>query len=68
MELRSQELAQLRARVEELEAKVAKYAGALSGISWHAAEWNANKLGGVSIQRKRWQKLGQMARAALEAE
>ena len=64
----SDDNAALRARVKGLEAKTIKYAGVLSAISWQVTEWNANKLGGVSIQRKRWQKMGNLARAALEGE
>ena len=39
---------------------------ALKRIARLTTEWNANKLGGVSIQRKRWQRLGEIAREALE--
>ena len=38
---------------------------ALKRIARLTAEWNANKLGGASIQRKRWQRLGEIAREAL---
>jgi hypothetical protein len=38
---------------------------ALKHIVALANEWEANGLGGVAVQRKRWQKLGEIARAAL---
>ena len=47
------------ARIKELEA-------ALKHIDRATTEWDANKLGGVHIQRKRWQRCGEIARNALE--
>ncbi len=38
---------------------------ALKQIKALAAEWNANRLGGVQLQRQRWQKLGRIAEQAL---
>jgi hypothetical protein len=38
---------------------------ALGRIVWLAREWSANRLGGVAIQRKRWETLAEIAGAAL---
>lgn len=38
---------------------------ALRRIDTLSSEWNANKMGTVEWQRKRWQRLGEIARAAL---
>ena len=53
------DLAALRQRIAELE-------GALGKIDRATAEWDANKLGDIQLQRKRWQRCGDIARAALE--
>jgi hypothetical protein len=55
------EIAQLRAAVGRLE-------GELRRIDRATTEWEANHMGGVSIQRKRWQRCGEIARAALAAD
>jgi hypothetical protein len=52
--------------VNRLRDETVRLRAALSHICGCCNEWNANKLGGVSIQRKRWQRMGQIARAALE--
>lgn len=39
---------------------------ALSRIVALAADWDANKLGSVDIQRKRWKRMAEIARDALE--
>lgn len=39
----------------------------LKRISALATEWDSNKLGPISLQRKRWQKIGEIARDALNA-
>jgi hypothetical protein len=38
---------------------------ALRKIDQLSRNWDANKLGPISLQRKRWQRLGEIARAAL---
>jgi hypothetical protein len=53
--------AQLRATVGRLE-------GEMRRIDRATTEWEANHMGGVSIQRKRWQRCGEIARAALAAD
>lgn len=51
--------ATLAARNAELEA-------ALSYIDRITTEWDANKLGRLELQRKRWQRCGEIARKALQ--
>jgi len=48
---------------EESNAKAA-----LKRIAMLAAEWDANRLGGIALQRKRWQRLGEIARDALRGQ
>jgi hypothetical protein len=39
---------------------------ALTRIEQLASEWDANKLGDVHLQTKRWKKLGEIAREAIK--
>lgn len=39
--------------------------GYLKQIVHYANEWEANRMGNVSLHRKRWQRLGEIARQAL---
>jgi transposase len=50
---------------QRIAAELDRLQAALEKIDRITAEWDANKLGGVSIQRKRWQRCGEIARAAL---
>ena len=52
--------------IEVLRARVVRLETALKKQSRLATEWDANKLGGVVIQRKRWWLLVGIARRALE--
>jgi hypothetical protein len=54
--------------VEYTAARIAKLEAALKGIDRATIEWDANKLGGVHVQRKRWQRCGEIAREALEMQ
>lgn len=42
------------------------YKAALERIVRVTNEWDANRLGGVNIQRKRWERCRQIAQEALE--
>lgn len=53
------------AEVERLRAANQRLESYLNQIAGSAQEWDCNKLGGVNIQRKRWQRLGELARTAL---
>lgn len=54
-----------QAEVERLRAANQRLESYLNQIAGSAQEWDCNKLGGVNIQRKRWQRLGELARTAL---
>lgn len=72
-------VAALSARVAELEAALTytnelntavvsentKLKDALEKIDRITTEWDANKLGAIQIQRKRWQRCGEIARGTL---
>jgi DNA-directed RNA polymerase subunit RPC12/RpoP len=47
---------------------IAKLEAALKRIDRATIEWDANKLGSVHVQRKRWQRCGEIARQALEVQ
>ena len=51
---------------KELAEERKKLREALEAISKFGYSWDANKMGGVSIQRKRWQKMAEIAREALK--
>jgi hypothetical protein len=59
------EIEWLRAEVKRLRAANQRLESYLNQIAGSAQEWDCNKLGGVNIQRKRWQRLGELARTAL---
>jgi len=54
-----------REKVEKAEAEAERLRGRLRYIIHAKNEWDANKLGGVSVQRRRWQQLGEIAHDAL---
>jgi hypothetical protein len=58
-------LKEQQAEVERLRAANQRLESYLNQIAGSAQEWDCNKLGGVNIQRKRWQRLGELARTAL---
>jgi hypothetical protein len=51
--------------VDALFAENRRMEEALKRIKRLSIEWNANKMGGLSIQRRRWEKLGDIASEAL---
>ena len=51
--------------IQELRDRIVELEAALKKIDRATTEWDANKLGGVHIQRKRWQRCGEIAREAL---
>ena len=50
--------------INQLKNEIARLQTALNKISGLAFEWNSNNLGGVSIQRRRWLKLAEIANIA----
>lgn len=52
---------------EALREEVAIYRAALQKIVRITNEWQANRLGGVNIQRKRWERCAEIARQAIES-
>lgn len=51
--------------IARLTAKLDAAREALQGIDKLTTEWDANKLGDIHIQRKRWQRCGDIARFVL---
>lgn len=59
--VRAQQAETIAARDAEIETLETS----LKTIKIYVEKWNANKLGGASLQRQRWQRLGEVAERAL---
>ena len=59
------ETAQLEADNTDLRSQIAEAREGLELITKFAMKWDANKLGNIQLQRKRWLRLGAVAAAYL---
>ncbi len=48
-------------KIEAQAERIAELETAMKTITIYVEKWNANKLGDVSLQRQRWQRLGEVA-------
>lgn len=53
--------------ISRSQEQIATLRDALNSIVNYGSNWSANKMGGVALQRKRWQRLVEVAQAALKA-
>lgn len=64
----SHDKGEIAERIFTQETTIAELRAALNSIDIATEKWDANKLGDIVLQRKRWLKLGEIARNALLAK
>jgi hypothetical protein len=62
-----EEASQMHTTAMWLSADLATLQGAINQIVSSVSEWKANGMGGVHMQRQRWERLGDIAQKALDA-